>query len=326
MFKVYFLKDFSKVNEATEEILGNFYQKSSEIVVKIHFGEPGNKAAFTPEDIKPVADSLKNSSLVFTDTPVMYPSPRNTAKGYATVAKQKGFDRLGKILISDEYVKVKTKDLMAEVCKPLVESKNVLVVSHFKGHPMCAFGGAIKNLGMGGVSPKTKADEHNFSKPEFVKKCQGCGTCAKVCPCQAIKIILNKAVIIKPMCFGCSVCIVNCPYQCLAPKVALFDDLLAQGAAAVINNLPQKTFYITFLKNIVAHCDCETNPGETLSPDIGVLFSENPVAIDKASIDLINKITGKNLFQETHHKDPLLQINFVEKYTKWKKEYELVEI
>ncbi len=105
-----------------------------------------------------------------------------------------------------------------------------------------------------------------------------------------MKITDGQVEIDYEACFGCSICQLHCPAQCLKLKKALFDDLLGQGAAAVIDNLPKNTFYVSFIKNVTRLCDCGKHPGEIISPDIGVLFSSNPVAIDKASVDLINKV------------------------------------
>lgn len=327
MDEVYFLKNSSKLSLATEKILKNFYQKGNPIVAKIHFGEPGNKTALTPKEVQPIMNVLNNFGfqIILTDTPVAYTSARSTVAGYQKVAKQKGFDKLGKLLISNEGVKVKTKDFVAKIAKPLAKAKNVLVISHVKGHSCSGFGGAIKNLGMGGVTKETKQLEHDLCKPVFVKECQGCQTCAKLCPAKAIKMDKGKAVFDLGECWGCSICILECPFKCLAPKKAIFDDLLAQAAAAVINHLPVKTYYINILKNISQFCDCSSSSGQILSKDIGILFSKNPVAIDKASVDLINKNNGKNLFYENHHKDPYLQIQFAQKYTKFSEGYKLIE-
>lgn len=333
MNKVYFLKDFRKLEKASQKILGNFYPQNSNLVIKIHFGEPGNQAAFTAEDIKPLVLSLPSLRFTFIDTPVIYPSVRSTSRSYEIYAQKKGFAKLGQVKISNQNIKVKTKDFQAEVCQELVKAKNVLVISHVKGHPCSGFGGAIKNLGMGGVSKETKGAIHNLCKPILIKDCQGCGTCVKSCPSGAIRLykkvslkLTHKIKINHLACLGCSICEIVCPNHCLAPQKATFDDLLAQGAAAVINHLPPKTYYVNFLWRIVKNCDCFSHPGKEISKDIGILFSQNPVAIDKASLDLINKANEKNPFKEVHHKDPLLQVEFAQKYTKWTKNYQLVEI
>jgi hypothetical protein len=328
MAKVYFLKQFNSLESKTRDILNNFYQNGSKIIVKIHFGEPGNNYAFKPSDIEPIIKALKFLGLspVLIDTPVAYNSIRNTVKGYEQAVKERGYGVLTDFLISDKYQEIKTKDFIAKVCEELIRAKNVLVISHIKGHACAGFGGAIKNLGMGGVSKETKALEHGLAKPQKVSSCQGCGLCTQICPAQALKMVDNQVEIDLNSCWGCSICQIHCPAKCLKPQKALFDDLLAQGAAAVINNLPKNTFYINIIKNITKLCDCEKNPGKIISPDIGILFSDNPVAIDKASIDLVNQINGYEIFRETSHKDPLLHVKFTQEYIKKKWDYEIISV
>jgi len=327
--KVYFLKDFNRLDQALDLLLKDFYPKNSSLSVKIHFGEPGNKAAFTTKDIKPITDFLKKESLNFylMDTPVVYPSPRNTVQGYLLITKLKGFDKLGKCLISDQYKKIKTKDFEAEVSLELISADCSLVISHVKGHSCSGFGGAIKNLGMGGVSKKTKNIEHTLCKPILDKdKCTSCKKCEQVCPAKAIKIKDKYPEIDLEKCYGCSICEDNCPSKSLTPQQIIFDDLLAQAASVVINHLPKKTFYINFLKNIVENCDCSMKAGKTLCPDLGILFSKNPVAIDKASVDLINQFSKKNLFQERFNKDPLLHLKYTSEYSNFSLDYELEDL
>jgi uncharacterized Fe-S center protein len=328
MSKVYFLKNFGRLGSEVKNLLKDFYQAKSEVMVKIHFGEPGNKFAFTPADIRPIVEAMKSLKLnhVLIDTLVAYNSPRGSVESYRKVVKEKGYDKLSSFIISNNGVKVETKDFTAQVCKELVEAKNVLVISHVKGHACSGFGGAIKSLGMGGVTKETKRLEHDLCKPKFISECKGCGICVKICPAKAIKMVDGKAKLNPEVCWGCSICQIECPYKCLAPQKAYFDDLLAQGAAAVINNLPRNTFYINFLKNIVKWCDCEVNPGDYISKDIGILFSDNPIAIDKASIDLVSKLNRKDLFKEINNKDPLMHVKFASKYAGKGLDYELVLI
>jgi len=325
MDKIYLLRDFDKLQEETLNVLKGFYSENSTVIIKIHFGEPGNPFAFLPKDIKPIIDAMKDLKLspIFIDTTVAYDSPRNNVKGYEEIVKERGYDKLAPFIISDNGREIKTKDFIAEVCKELMEAKNVLIISHVKGHALAGFGGAVKNLGMGGVTKSTKAKIHSLSKPRFVSECEGCGICAELCPANAIKMKDKKAQLNNDLCWGCSICQIECPSKSLAPEKAYFDDLLAQGASAVINNLPRNTFYINIIKNITQWCDCEINPGKLIAKDIGVLFSRNPVAIDKASIDLIRKNEGKEVFREINHKDPVLQLEYTSKYTNMGMDYEI---
>lgn len=316
------------MGEAVKKILAGFYSEASPLAVKIHFGEPGNPYAFVPGDVKPIFDVLKSWGLkpFMFDSPVAYDSPRNNPEGHLHVAREKGYFDLAPCVVSDEGIAVKTKDMQVEVCRDLTEAKNVLVISHIKGHQASGFGGAIKNLGMGGVTKATKVLEHSMSKPKFVAACRGCGACASACLPRAITMINNQARINYDICLGCSVCQFVCPYKCLAPEKAYFDDVLAQAAAAVINNFKGKVFYINYLKNIASACDCFPLPDGLVSKDIGVLFSENPVALDKASVDLVNHANQKDVFKILTGKDPLVHVNFAAEYTGREPSYELINL
>ena len=328
MDQVYFLKDSSRLKEVSQKIFQDFYPSSSEVLIKIHFGEVGNKTALTPKDIQPLTEAFasQKNKLTFFDTCVMYHSPRNNLLTHKILAQTKGWGKLGKIKIGQDFQTFKAKDLEVGVTKDLIKAKNVLVISHIKGHPLAGFGGVIKNLGMGGVSPKTKKDEHCLGKPHFIGKCKGCGICVEVCPFNTVSLVNNQAEFDDNSCFGCSLCVMKCPHHCLATRKASFDDLLAQAAVEVIKHLPKKTFYVSFLKNITKLCDCMGNAGKIITSDIGVLFSENPVAIDQASLDLINQQAKGNLFEKINHKDPYLQVKYAVKYLKSSLKYQLKKI
>jgi len=322
MSSVQHLSDKSQLEIFSKNIFSKFYPKNQEILIKIHFGEPGNKTALFPKDVAPIIAALKSlgSKPTFIDTPVAYDSPRNNVAGYEQVVRDRGFDKLAPFIISDHFVEIKTKDFTARVCKELTEAKNLLVISHVKGHSCAGFGGTIKNFGMGGVMKESKSLIHDLCKPIFDSPtCTGCGTCARLCPAGAIKIVEGKAQINLNTCWGCSICQINCPTKSLTPKVALFDDLLAQGASACINNLPKNTFYVNLVQNITRDCDCANDSGEIIAPDAGVLFSDNPVAVDQASVDLV----GKDIFETIHHKDPTLHLQYAKKYTKFTTDYQL---
>lgn len=160
-----FLTQYTK--DDIKELLKAKFVSGERVVIKMHFGEPGSQTAFKPEDVKPFVDALSELGfdVLMVDTPVAYDSPRNTKEGYEKSVKERGYDAVGKYKIEDEYVKVVIDGMEFEVAKVLAEAKNVLVLSHVKGHACAGFGGAIKNLGMGALAAKTKSMIHAASKP-----------------------------------------------------------------------------------------------------------------------------------------------------------------
>ena len=330
MEKVIFTRKIDENSKGfLKQELGKVFSKNEKVAIKLHMGEKGNKYYLKPDLVKVIIDvlkQLKTEPFLF-DSPVIYPGGRDTVQKYYNTAKQHGFteELIGcKIIISNEFEYVKTEHLNAEVCKDIINADGLLVLSHVKGHMCSGFGGAIKNVGMGCVTIKTKAEIHNFANPMFVADCVGCGTCYKACPVHAISMKNNKANINYSSCWGCGACINVCPSNVLKPKIASFDRLIAEGASAVLKKA-KKTYYINVLQNITRLCDCATDPEGIVLEDIGILLGKDIVAVEKASFDLINKKAGKDLFEELHKKSPLEHIKEAERLGLGNLNCELIE-
>jgi len=346
MEKIIFI-DKEKINDLFIDILKNelnIFKPNQKIAIKLHMGEIGNKYYLKPDFVKPIVKILKELNLnpFLFDSPVIYTGGRDTVEKYQQTAKKHGFteQNIGcPIIISNDFKIIKTDHLEAQVCKPLAEVDNLLVLTHVKGHMCCGFGGSIKNLGMGGVTKKTKKDIHSFANPKIMDNCIGCGICVKTCPVGTISLKNNKAVIDYSGCWGCDQCAEVCPQHALKPKIASFETLIAESASTVLKNI-KNTYYVNVLKDITELCDCCSNPGKIVVEDIGILMGKNIVAIEKASLDLINKTTkikdfcrfrnlkiskkaGKDIFKEIHKKSPLEHINEAERLGLGDLEYEL---
>lgn len=135
MSQVNFYPTLGLSSETIKKELKNKFTSDKKVIIKVHFGEPGNKTAFTPEDISPYTKALAELGFEFDllDTPVNYTSPRKTKEGYEKAAKERGYDKLWDIIISDTSINNKVGDTEFDVAQELADAENVLVISHVKG-------------------------------------------------------------------------------------------------------------------------------------------------------------------------------------------------
>ncbi len=346
MSKVYFIEgkndDFlnGKIGEAVKALdkLGFKDFGGKNVLVKLHMGEINNKFFVDPMIIKPFVDALqkmKAKPFLF-DTLAKYPRARHTKELYLKTAIDHGFEKVGcPIIIGNEGssigVKVDSGTYGFEVAKELCDVECVLSIAHGKGHGMAGFGGSIKAFGMGGVSRESKVFIHTAGAPVMKNKeeCAECGACAEACPMGLIKV-KGGWTIDYSKCGGCEKCVRACPKGLLFWKEEEFELMLAAAARACLNesgpkNRPKKKIFVNVLTKISRYCDCAPDAGPIICPDIGILISEDPVAIDAASIDLIEKKMGKSL-KEIQNADPRLHVKRAEELRMGEMKYELVKL
>jgi uncharacterized Fe-S center protein len=298
--------------------LNSVFNENDRIAVKLHMGEAGNRYFIKPEFVKKIIKILgeMNTKPFLFDSPVMYPGSRDTIGKYYDTAMRHGFtgqDIGCPVIISDDSVKVRGKHIEYEVCRDIAEADGILVISHVKGHMCTGFGGAIKNLGMGGVSKNTKRSIHVNGQPSCTGECTLCGTCVEICPVDAVKIDKEKVVFDYNFgCWGCGVCAEHCPENTLTYRKASFDELIADSAHAVLKG-KEKQFYINVVNDITRLCDCLSDPGEILIPDVGIVLSDDIVDAERNSLKEINDKAGKDLFREVHRKNAGKHVEEMEK-------------
>jgi len=330
---VFLVKDsfIEKLEKTLEKVrIENVKDKS--VAIKLHMGEYGNLNYVRPPIIGKIVEAVRNfggKPFLF-ETLTAYESSRDTVEKYMETARKNGFteETVGcPIIISDKGLWIKTEGVIGriEIGKELYDSDFLIVISHAKCHSMTGYAGALKNLGIGCLTVKSKNAVHSELHPIVNENCDGCGICEKECKENAIKID-DKAKIDYSKCTGCGVCIKVCPQNALKPKETNLQELIVEGASPTIRKFKENQIYINVLFDITAECDCEDTLSDEYFPvcnDIGILISKDPVAIDNASIDLINKEVGKNIFFDIHKIEPKEGINFAVKFNLGNKDYDL---
>lgn len=298
--------------------------------VKVHFGEEGNRNYLKPAMVKPLVDYLK-ATLV--ETNVLYSGPRQRTDSHLKLAKAHGFD-FAPIDILDSEGEVAWPCSTERYSRVLVGKhiKNygtIIMLSHFKGHGLAGFGGAIKNIAMGLASPAGKRAMHAQLVPAFDnERCVACNACALQCPAKAIAT--NPIRIDPRKCIGCGQCLQICPAGALsAPRGRVgpeeFDRRLAEYAKAIADSV--HLVYINILADISPDCDCAANAGKPFVKDIGILASTDPVAIDQASLDLVNQAHGcQDAFLQESGRSGRVQLEHGERIGLGSRKYRLVEV
>lgn len=310
--EVYFLdlRDSGDVMEGMDRLLSRFIQYFNpgfKIAVKVHVGERGNYTYIRPFFIRKIVDFLKdfNMNPFIAETTALYPTGfRRNEKEVLETARYNGFtcEGLGCPIIvadgdGDDGVDVEIASPFmnkVRIAKAIFEADGIMVVSHVKGHLLSGFGGAIKNLAMGCTTKKSKRDQHAAHGIVFqYEKCNGCGECAKACAFSAIYMIDERPVRDEVKCMYCG----NCMFSCDQGAITIFEngkerfqEALAHAAFGVLKGLSNKPIvFMNFLIDITPLCDCATPAGNIVTQNIGILASRDPVAIDQASLDLIDE-------------------------------------
>jgi hypothetical protein len=337
------------------------------VAIKLHFGEKGNTAFVRPIFLRRIADLVKRckGKPFLTDTNTLYRGMRQEAISHLTTAFENGFAYSvvdAPVLIADglrgnSAIKVRIDKPIfktVSIAHEIYMADALISVAHFKGHELSGFGGTLKNLGMGCASREGKLSEHSNISPKVkAKACKGCELCLTTCAQEAILMqphepgVENKRMIafIDPKkCIGCGECILTCPTGAVQIRwnetIPTFQKKIVEYAYGAVQKKKGKVLYINFLTQISPACDCNGYSDTPIVNDIGILSSEDPIAIDQASVDLVNGEEGNRSSKLPKHWKPgedkfralypevdwSIQLAYGEEIGLGTKEYELIKI
>jgi len=328
------------------------------VAIKMHFGEKGNTAFIPPIFIRDIIEKIYTcgGKPFLTDANTLYRGERAEAVSHLKIALTHGFNLTtvaAPVIIADglrgnDTAKIKIdRKHFSEVliASGIIQSDVLIGVAHFKGHELTGFGGALKNLGMGCASREGKLKQHSNLSPQVKKKvCIACGKCIEWCPADAIQMVHDKSTIDTEKCIGCAECITICPQGAIVIKwdeiIEIFQEKMVEYVFGIMKIKRERSLFINFLINISPACDCYGHADRPIVPDIGILASRDPVAIDQASVDLVNDELGltDSALKSNHEKgrdkirgiypkvDWEIQLNYAQKLGIGSRDYELIKI
>ena len=281
-----------------------FIEKGEYVAIKTHFGSRGGHRIIRPIFLKRVVEAVRMAG----GQPFVCDTVRLPGIEYLEAASQNGINvaTLGcPVVLADglfgkNCAKVPA-GLMGEigVASEVYDATAMIVVSHCKAHIGAGFGGAIKNLAMGCVSSNTRGDGKNRSRIHAMEnenvswlqeKCKLCGECVKACDHGAITMYDDQIIVNYALCQKCGRCTRICPEHALILEACEqhFHKGMADAAEAVLGTFEKgKVHYLNFIFEVMPHCDCHQHSDVPIINDQGILLGDDPLAIDSASLAII---------------------------------------
>lgn len=256
---VFFSKDISSATLLKlYEKLGR--QAQGRVAVKLSTGEAGNNNYLKPALIKELVQKVKGTIV---ECNTAYAGARNTTEAHRQLIKEHGFSDIAEVDImdSDGVLRLPVNGgnhLKENIVGSHLENYDfMMVLTHFKGHPMGGFGGALKNIAIGVASSDGKANIHTA------------GALQKACGWQSVE----EGRFMKLS----------------GPDHNAFIESMAEAAKSVSDYFGhgERMLYLSVMNNMSVDCDCVAHPAEVDMKDIGILASLNPVALDQACVDLV---------------------------------------
>jgi uncharacterized Fe-S center protein len=197
---------------------------------------------------------------------------------------------------------------------------------------------------MGCASRKGKLAQHSSLSPGIGETCIGCGECQEHCSQNAISMVADNAQIDSDACIGCGECILICPNEAIEVQwnqsIPVFLENMVEYTMGVLANKRKKAFFINFITDVSPACDCYPANDAPIVRNIGVVASTDPVAIDQASVDLVNAepaLAGSGLTTNTEpgqdkfrgiypNVDWQIQLDYAQTVGLGSRDYELIKL
>jgi uncharacterized protein len=294
------------------------------VAIKLHFGEKGCTSFVSPIYLRVIVDKIKEygGKPFLTDVNSLYVGPRSDAVLHHITAMENGFvypvvnapviiagGLRGK---SAETIHIGLKHYQeVEIASEIIQADTLVSMAHFKGHELTGFGGAIKNLGMGCATRRGKLSQHSTVKPEINQNiCIACGTCLRWCAFGAIHIESgrNKARINDILCAGCGECILACSEKAVTlhwnESVTYVQEKMVEHLYGLLKNKEGKAVFLNFITQVSPACDCYPCSDTPIVGNVGIVASADPIAIDQASVDLVQQAEGNRNSSLPHNFAP----------------------
>lgn len=286
-------------------------KKDDLVAIKLSFSELGNISFLRPIFIRQIVDKVKECGAkpFLTDSNTLYTGGRSNSVDHINTAIRNGFsyEVVGApIIIADGLrgkgfvnIEINLKNFrVAKIGSEILHADDIVVASHIHGHGSTGMAGTFKNIGMGFASRSGKQAMHcQDEAPKVSKKsCVGCGECTVWCPVKAIRLKDRKASIDARICIRCGECTATCRHRAIAIRwhdaSGNIQERIVEYAYAVLKDKMDKVIFYNFLIDICPGCLCMRHSDIPIVSDIGVLASLDPVALEQATFDLINRQQG----------------------------------
>jgi uncharacterized Fe-S center protein len=332
------------------------------VAIKTHFGSEGAHRIVRPIFLRKIVEGVQAAG----GKPFVCDTVRIQGWDYLEVANQNGINPQSvgcPVILADglfgyDSIEVQAGPVLGSVrvASAIYDAPAMIVVSHCKGHIEAGYGGAIKNLAMGGVAGRHRSGDWKQARGHLhaagaessvirdAELCTLCLQCLHVCPTEAISEENGSLVVDDEKCWRCGRCERVCPEGAIRLEKRGEDEFqmaLAEGAQAVLSTFkPGKVLFFNFVLEVQPECDCMPGADTPIVQDQGILAARDIVAVEQAALDLINNgvplpgslaedrglKSGQRILAEALGVDGQLHVDAAAQIRLASREYELVEV